>query len=126
MVDLLLEHGADPGQVCADGKAALHYAAQMGHEAIVVRLLKALGDDCVKQPDAAKWLPLHYAAQQGSLPVVRMFLEVCPPGFAPSAWLGCLRKVLLSKHRALLAGPAGDFQTQAQPLLHQRPTHRVQ
>ena len=84
MVDLLLEHGADPGLVCADGKAALHYAAQMGHEAIVFRLLKALGDDCVKQPDAAKWLPLHYAAQQGSLPVVRMFLEVWPP---PSRYL---------------------------------------
>lgn len=76
MVELLLEEGDDPGQRCVDGKTPLHYAAQMGHEAVATRLLAAAPEKLVNATDSADWTPLHCAAECGSLPLVAAFLEV--------------------------------------------------
>ena len=76
IVELLLGEGDDVNAECADKKTALHYAAQMGHEAIVNRLLSVNGKELVNCPDIDSWTPLHYAAEHGSLQLVHTFLEV--------------------------------------------------
>lgn len=100
MVELLLDKGDIVDAECADGKTALHYAAQMGHEAIVNRLLSVKGTELVNRPDEAAWTPLHYAAEHGSLQLVHTFLEV-------RIYLHNLPNLLLSQSSALVLNTSG-------------------
>lgn len=75
-MELLLSKGDDVRAGCVDSKTALHYAAQMGHEAVAARLLADQPGDLVNTLDAAEWAPLHYAAEHGSLQLGLLFLEV--------------------------------------------------
>lgn len=76
IVDLLLERGSDINAVCAEGKTALHYATQMGHVEVVDQLFNYGADALVNTEDLAKWSPLHFAAERGSLTLVKKYIEV--------------------------------------------------
>ena len=76
MVKLLVERGIDVEARCSDGKTAVHYATQYGHDHLVHYLLQDSSRDLVNQADAAGWTPLHYAAEQGCLQLVDAFLQV--------------------------------------------------
>lgn len=123
MVDLLLENGADAEACCVDGKAAMHCAAQMGHEAVAVRLLRHQQADAVNRPDAAGWTPLHYAAENGSLPLVEQFLQVSfvllPWPMARFQetffWIPCILSTL--REAAALSGNSVTLQNGICPLI---------
>ncbi|XP_012589992.1 PREDICTED: ankyrin repeat domain-containing protein 65 [Condylura cristata] len=72
-MEVLLEHGADPGLRDRSGRTALHRAAAVGHLP-AVQLLGARGAD----PDARDALgltPLHHAARGGHLEVAGHLLD---------------------------------------------------
>jgi len=79
MVKLLVERGVDVEARCSDGKTAVHYATQYGHDHIVQYLLQDSTRDLVNQADGAGWTPMHYAAEQGCLQLVEAFLQVHLP-----------------------------------------------
>jgi uncharacterized protein len=45
LIDLLLEHGADPSKRAADGSTALSLAQSQGAEAATARLIRAAGNE---------------------------------------------------------------------------------
>lgn len=77
MAKLLVEEGIDVQAASTDGKTAIHYATQFGQEEIVRFLLRSDAKDLVNKADGSGWTPLHYAAEQGCLPLVESFLQVC-------------------------------------------------
>ena len=95
IVDLLLDKGCEIGAVCVEGKTALHCATQMGHVDVVKRLFNHGADEFVNIPDLAKWTPLHFAAERGSLTLVTMYIEVRLVAFNIHALFAALS--LLSK-----------------------------
>ena len=77
VVDLLLDKGSDISAVCVEGKTALHCATQMGHVEVVKRLFNHGAEKLINIEDRAKWTPLHFAAERGSLILVNLFIQVC-------------------------------------------------
>ena len=77
MAKLLVEEGIDIQAASIDGKTAIHYATQFGQEDVVHFLLQCNAKDLVNQADGSGWIPLHYAAEQGCLPLMESFLQAC-------------------------------------------------
>eukprot|EP00435_Cladocopium_sp_Y103_P072762 s30_g41.t1 len=73
-VELLLHRPQDPETRDAEGKAALHFAAEEGHLQCVELLLEA-GARLDLQQELTGTAPLHLAAEQGHLAVVRLLLQ---------------------------------------------------
>ncbi|GLH09916.1 Ankyrin repeat and KH domain-containing protein mask [Gryllus bimaculatus] len=71
-LQLLLEHGADIGQINGEGQTALHKAALNGHSECIAALLAAGANPLVK--DASGWEPLHLAARAGHIECVKLLL----------------------------------------------------
>ena len=57
----------------AKGRTALHYAARVGRDAVISKLLELKADPNVL--DSVERTPLHYAAQKGHLEAVKKLLE---------------------------------------------------
>eukprot|EP00004_Rigifila_ramosa_P019527 TRINITY_DN4978_c0_g1_i2.p1 TRINITY_DN4978_c0_g1~~TRINITY_DN4978_c0_g1_i2.p1 ORF type:complete len:1287 (+),score=312.62 TRINITY_DN4978_c0_g1_i2:411-4271(+) len=78
-----LSKGANPNAVGEDGLAPIHYACQLGNDAILAILLDARGDFGVTSdppavsgaaPSNANFTPLHFAAEKGSLACADLLL----------------------------------------------------
>lgn len=67
---VLLESGADPNEVCNQGRTPLSYAAGGGHVSILRLLLGAFADP--KIPDNSGRSPLYHAVQAGSIDTVAL------------------------------------------------------
>jgi ankyrin repeat protein len=73
----LLDAGADPDAVDADGKAAVHWAAVYGKTWLFDTLQTAGAD--IFMPDQKYGLtPLHWSCMNGGLEIASRILEVCP------------------------------------------------
>ncbi|KAF5699676.1 ankyrin repeat-containing protein [Fusarium mundagurra] len=79
----LLELGADAdfAETTAEGKRALPYAAESGDTDTVAALLEGRASPTLL--DNSLWIPLHYAADAGSLAVVKILLSI--PEVVPDA-----------------------------------------
>jgi ankyrin repeat protein len=75
MVDVLLGHGA--ALDCRDelDQTVLHVSSGAGHRDVVATLLDQGGDHLLEYPDLGGSTPLHYAAQNGHLFVIKQLLE---------------------------------------------------
>ncbi|KAL8822146.1 MAG: hypothetical protein Q9191_007112 [Dirinaria sp. TL-2023a] len=69
----LLEHGADPTILDAQGRTCLHHAAAAGYSKTVTRFLYEGLDPSLADKDG--WTSLHWAAKGGKAPNVQILLE---------------------------------------------------
>ncbi|KAL3459526.1 ankyrin repeat-containing domain protein [Aspergillus heterothallicus] len=74
LVKLLLDRGADPSQIDANGSTPLLWAAWAGHKA-VVEIFLTLGTVGPDQADSRGQTPLSWAAERGHHEVVRLLLD---------------------------------------------------
>jgi len=73
IIVLLVELGADPEAVDADGRSALHHAA-LSNELGAAKLLISKGADIHKK-DPYRYTPLHLAAREGNEEIVKLLLD---------------------------------------------------
>lgn len=73
-------------QTDTDGSTALHLAASLGHEQVLIELLKEGADFGGKNSDG--WSPFHMAVRKGDERIARTMLEYkfLRPGILPSRW----------------------------------------
>lgn len=71
---ILIDHGANPRVMNDDGVCALHAAAKMGQADCTRTLLQKSVPASLAEKDT-KMTPLHYAAAQGSVEVMKMLIE---------------------------------------------------
>ncbi|MBA3537011.1 MAG: ankyrin repeat domain-containing protein [Tatlockia sp.] len=77
VVDYLISKGAKIDVVAIDNKTALYWATECGHYRIVKSLLKAGALTKVASGDL-KYLPIHIAAKNGRLDLVKALIEQDP------------------------------------------------
>lgn len=73
MIDWLVANGADVNQVSDNGESALHVAAWLGKEEIIMLLLYHEADTAVRTTEG--YLPINIACQEGHTGVVEMLME---------------------------------------------------
>ena len=61
------------------GKISLHFAAEMGHVDVAAALLDEAAQELIVMKDEGNWTALHHAAEQGSLEIVELLLQVSVP-----------------------------------------------
>ena len=108
IVDLLLDHGADPNaQARNDTRVtSLHAAAARGHSGIIDRLLKAGADAHVRQQGS--FTALHGAAATGDAAAVEMLLSAGADPDAKNESGQTARDIALERgHEALAARLGG-------------------
>ena len=79
VVELLLEEGADPDLEDEAGQTPMHWAACVGHAAVIDKLVAGHGSSAAaaNKRDAQGWTPLHHAANHGAKAAVVALLQVC-------------------------------------------------
>ncbi|KAK4198489.1 Glycerophosphoryl diester phosphodiesterase family-domain-containing protein [Triangularia verruculosa] len=78
IVEMLVGAGVDINWQDKTGETALHIAARFGHDECAMVLLKGTADqkaDIELTEKAFAWTPLHIAAVDGHLPVVKLLVE---------------------------------------------------
>ncbi|KAK9867354.1 hypothetical protein WJX84_001740, partial [Apatococcus fuscideae] len=77
VVELLLEEGADPDLEDEAGQTPLHWAACVGHAAVIDKLVAGHGSSAAaaNKRDAQGWTPLHHAANHGAKAAVVALLQ---------------------------------------------------
>lgn len=79
VVELLLEEGADPDLEDEAGQTPLHWAACVGHAAVIAKLMAGhdSSDTAANKRDTQGWTPLHHAANHGARAAVVALLQAC-------------------------------------------------
>ena len=90
VVELLLEEGADPDLEDEAGQTPLHWAACVGHAAVIAKLMAghASSGAAANKRDTQGWTPLHHAANHGARAAVVALLQACPCSWTLSGRLG--------------------------------------
>ena len=81
VVELLLKEGADPDLEDEAGQTPLHWAACVGHAAVIAKLMTGHSSPgaAANKQDAQGWTPLHHAANHGARAAVVALLQVSLP-----------------------------------------------
>ena len=75
-MQVLLAHGANPRQVCTNGRAPVHVAARNGHALVLAALLRAGADASEATKDCRGQTSLHEMAEEGRAAMIRELLKV--------------------------------------------------
>lgn len=76
MLQVLIDHGADPLQPAADGFTALHFAAWSNDVHLLAFLIERLGKGAtVDVTNDEGWTPLHIACFENNMDSVNLLIE---------------------------------------------------